>query len=237
METQVIKDTVQRTCLQLQSKLRAAYLYNYAKAKGLLNNEDYKFPAHVPHLDGGTDKWGRNHKPVWPKLADLLLKNECLDAYGFMAFFFSNGNKYKKSHLCKQETVDAYKQSKQVGREVVLSILENDTELFIAACDKVKRWFPENSYEDVWKHVILAEDFQISPLFRYCVAYKQEFYTEADTLMPAALMQYLKNPTAYEQVWDMAIPQTLKDSLSFIHESTPASNVTNEDGLWVNLII
>lgn len=194
---------------QLIQRLRRAFFRRCAQLQELQTGQPCNVPDHVPSLDGGVDRWGREHQAVWPRIVDLLWRHKCLDAEGFIAAQFQTGKRPWPGQLCSEKAWDLYRKTVPGRTQLIRSAWDSQCHAFTLACQQVNAWFPEFTTREIERYVLLSEVFGLSPLFRYCLACYANL-EEAQRLQPAALQQYLNDRIAYDTAWEKFIPDNLK---------------------------
>lgn len=198
----------------LAARCRAAYINERTLHTARTNpNPAAYHPG--PRWDGGVDKRGAEHKPIWPKLAKFMIKNGLTpETCVRMRFAFrgeTSGKAVLPNQIALEKYVDRYRgDSHNNGRtQQELQSLASETSCFqthtqLTIEDEGK------TAEDAWRSVLSDETLSLSPLFRHCVAANESLDNIAKYYHAQAVTQYLCAPTEYNEVWGKLIPDDFK---------------------------
>lgn len=159
------------------------------------------------HWDGDE-----NRAPVWPKLAEFMLRKG-VDPVVYVKQAFRLCRAAGKTPMPNQLTSSwLYEQFAQwwpgYGDEV-LRALNHQREYAKAAITAMAE-APELSREQCWNLVLLDDHAPLCALFRYCLAVEQKLLPIARQYRDEAVQQYLFSPKHYDKHWAAWIPERLK---------------------------
>lgn len=166
----------------------------------------------MPRWDGGTDKYGRRYKAVWPKIADFILAHD-LDPAILVKSVFARRSSLTPPTPNLLTTKEALKNYRSYCENAVAEAKRRfDTQLGIFQSElfirqNYKRQSVENAVFEILRDGILG----LSPLFRYCMACKCDDLELANKLRELASAEYLLSRKVYDEAWgDDFIPADLK---------------------------
>ena len=176
-----------------------------------------------PQWDGGIGSNGREHKPIWPKIAQFMIKHKLDPEKAIWLRFAFSSKKNTKPPWPNQIAADKY-----------LELYEGEVELESAddvaisfATEKqhcitrisVASAYHEGTTEQLWRSVLLDDTIPVSPLMRYCVAYSEGYRSICRVYEDKAIMQYLFASDAYDDTWGSWIPDNLRKKARKIFNS------------------
>jgi hypothetical protein len=199
----------------LADRIREIYVRHY---RGRMGDEYANYgDGHIPRLDGGRDRSGRKHRPVWPKLAEFFTKHsiepELMITTGFEAWPGSSPPcptpQFFMGDLCmKQYTQNVGSFVKRLKIQFESNYESLQTRVVLVRPVLSKRGLTDvdilrNALQD---HVAVEG----GALFRYCMATRLNIDDVAENYFPAALQEYLLRRPQYDQAWGVTIPEELK---------------------------
>jgi hypothetical protein len=172
----------------------------------------YKYSPPI-RFDGGEDSDGKTFSPVWPKIAQFMVRHG-LDPRTCIRKRFEKSMGYNPpwpNQIAVASYLDLYRGISEVltEEEVALGFRLDKEYCRIAATDgRYDR--KDKSSEWKWKAILLDFTLSISPLMRYCLAKELKLESVAAQLEMRAVSQYVKAPNAYNKVWGKAITDELR---------------------------
>ena len=181
----------------ITARLRAAYFRAYR----FFNKKPFaKYGAqHIPQWDGGKDRHGRKHRPIWPRIARMLITYDIDDPERFvLAQFDAHVDKrIYPTMLLTQDAIEIYHKYAETADDILLSELQRENDLFIQLTSACSNDTPESR----WRAVLSDLSNDISPLLRYVIAVSSNLEDVAAKLRSAAVMQFMLDPCGYLRVW------------------------------------
>jgi hypothetical protein len=169
----------------------------------------------LPQYDGGTTRAGRNYKPLWPKLAKLILDKQ-LDVRDYVRATFRSweGQKHPAPNYllsaAAMERYEDYKSTHPLGRGTeVARELKINADLATTRIEMVKVMQNVDEHQAQIK-TILDPFTELSALFRLCMAVNGGHDNLVPELVNEALAQYISNRDAYDDTWESFIPDLLR---------------------------
>lgn len=165
----------------------------------------------MPTWDGGIDSSGRHHKNIWIKIADLCLKQKLEPITLIKAVFYSKNYIPYPNEACGQSALQAYKRytcssTKLVLQNDITRELSSQLTSVAAEANRLMRYQTDLSEENALKFALYSKAYSISPLFRFCIAYKQGWNDIAETEKELAKFQFLQHSELYEKFWKELLP-------------------------------
>lgn len=157
-----------------------------------------------PKWDGGVDKYGKRHKPIWPKIAKLVLSNH-LDPLAFVRAQFSGRthNPPRPTELLNAKALDRAGRAKACDTQDFTVFFRSQINTYcveVIRLNELMEW-PK---ELIWLTVLKDESLSLSSLFRYCQAVAiggPRFEKVARKYRVAAMLQYIRGREEYDRVW------------------------------------
>lgn len=161
-----------------------------------------------PRWDGGTDAMGRNHKPVWPKIAAFVAEHK-LDPNRLIRTAFlgaAHGKPPQPNMLYGVKALEAYHNGSGVAEDID-AIYRAQAGEFTEQVDRLTdKGMPTAS---AVRQVLRDRTLGLSALFRYTAAANVGFADIAREFQNAAQLQYLLNRTSIDAGWGVDIPEEL----------------------------
>lgn len=168
----------------------------------------------IPRWDGGEDRFGTQHQPVWPRIARFMLQHRVHPLYFIRAQFWSTkpGRRMPMpNQFYNDQALENYHRFLATRTpEALRAIAESEKR----AVYGVATPFVETLGWD-WKKAIryalgdLAA-IGVSALTRFCVAAQTELPDVAERCRDRALLQYLWESDVYNAVWGDQIPEDFR---------------------------
>lgn len=165
-----------------------------------------------PALDGGIDAAGKNHKPVWPKLATFVTKASVNPMLFVRAQFYLNMRPPMSPNMIMNDVaISRYRDYLSYEKDFQSLKVAKDCQIRAAhdAIELNKKIYGPNSI-DVYRDIILDPNISISALFRYMLALECGDQKLAKQWFDEAYKQYIYNKQGYDSVWNDLIPKELK---------------------------
>lgn len=182
----------------LAEQVRQVYYTKYNE----LNHTRYG-TANYPLYDGGVDIYGRNHKPVWPKIVKALLARD-IDIFDYIGDIFYRHIINRPQDLIRTDIIEDYIER----RDSPLVLRKWDAEESAINSQLKFRVALGDSLEQAARTVLLDISSEVSPLVRYVFARKAfPSIDVGETTREAAKQQYLSRRTAYDKFCCERIPE------------------------------
>lgn len=166
-----------------------------------------------PAWDGGVSQFGRRYQPVWPKIAEFMLRNGAEPlAYLRAQFWHADPEKPPRaSQLMSQDGLQRYERYR-------LNIVEDTRVKFLWEVEAIRcevvplqdalKW----DYSRALRCAISNErSVSASPLTRYCLAMEYGHTDVAASFYDRALLQYAFQKQVYDEVLPAgSVPQQLR---------------------------
>jgi hypothetical protein len=152
--------------------------------------------------DGGTDQWGRNNKPFWPRAVQFL-QNHQVDDWPFyvkVQFDAHPGRSLQPNILVSQEAVSRYREARQRSQGDAVEALALQVREFQNRLVLAMALFGGQRRLSLC-HVLGDPSANLSALFRYYVLARSGLTEEAEVWLAPALAQFGPSAEAYEEVW------------------------------------
>jgi hypothetical protein len=199
---------------RLARVVRQVYILLRSEAQGVL------YPS-CAQWDGGQDKYGRNHKPIWPKVARFLVARgyEPLDYMRVQFFRAPPGRVPQPNQLTSDAAVELYQTHLQKPRRNLLTTLQWEIESVrseMLPWQQGLNW----SFTQAMEWALRNEaTVKASPLVRYCLAVEYGLNDIAELYHDRALVQYVVQKDAYNAAWPAGIlPEPLRTAADALTE-------------------
>lgn len=202
--------TLEQELQNLHERVRIAYVM----VKNQLAPGDYSY---VPRWDGGTDNYGAQHKPAWPKLSAFLVKNGC-DPFLFFRAQIVRGQLPLPHTLTSQHALAKYAAFRQDFRDSLPFRLRTQIERFKTAAATAAALYPGDLDQNVWRRVLLDDTQELSPLFRCCIAASEQLPEVYCCYYSRALGQTLVDVDGYLQSWGQLIPPQFASEVNYLRQ-------------------
>ena len=156
--------------------------------------------------DGGQDQWGGRHKPIWPTVANVLLREQFDPAtYLQVQFQETNGRSSPKpSQLVSNEAIARYRAYLLRADEILKKELERAEHHLHRRLMQLA--LARGTQEQKIITALMDETaVQACVLYRYCVAAKFNIAVAMQRYYSAALQQYLFQADLYYRAWGLEI--------------------------------
>lgn len=167
----------------------------------------------IPAWDGGRDNWGTNHKPIWPRIAALLMR-EGFDPATYLQVQFQETNGRKSplpSMLMSQDAIARYRA--YLGRADEILKKEYERAAIHLQRSLILMASARGTPEEKMVTALMDEGttMQACVLFRYCMAVKANIVPAMERYHASALQQYLYQADLYDRAWGLdVIPEHLR---------------------------
>ena len=167
-----------------------------------------------------ADKYGRNYKPIWPKIASfaskhdvdplVLIKNRFLNARGPRPPEPTDCMCQLALDLCKQDQISVDDLNKKLYQ--FQDIFQKEAEGRAHYIDKYG-WTPEKVIDSVARDLTLP----FSDLYRYYLASVNGIVDLAEKHRPDAILEYARFIRGYsESLWSSIIPSELANEAAIV---------------------
>lgn len=167
----------------------------------------------LPQWDGGQDRWGRNHRPIWPRLADYFLQHS-IDPHIYLYVQFAETigkNSPSPNTLMSADSLLRYQAYMHRAEET----LREDKARSALHVDRRLRQLEDQRGTDAQKILtVIMDETAVSAcaLFRYCFASRFDIAKAMARYFSPALRQYIFQPELYDNAWGVDfIPSQLRD--------------------------
>jgi hypothetical protein len=160
----------------------------------------------MPQWDGGRDQFGGRHKPIWPAIAALLVREQFNPAtYLQVQFQETNGRASPRPpQLLSNEAVGRYRAYLLRADEILKKDLERGAQHFNRRLHQLAT--ARGTQEQKIITALMDEvTVQACVLYRYCVAAKFNITLAMQRYYAAALQQYLFQADLYDRAWGTEI--------------------------------
>lgn len=116
-----------------------------------------------------------------------------------------------------QHDVKAFERWTAYRRRIVKELqqkFDSSSLEFECQVSTAKLSFPSYDNPRLWNYVLMNKMFELSPLFRYAVAFAELLPTPMEEYREAALQQLLVDPISYVAAWGTRIPHDIKNAAS-----------------------
>jgi hypothetical protein len=168
----------------------------------------------MPQWDGGADRAGSVHRPVWPIAADFLLARGYDPISYVHAMFVHRRGQVTPvpTHIRSASVEEAYKH--------YLTHVQDDLttawDRFCVAVDGRVRMLrassPEETETRMYATAISDRQLDLSCLYRYCASVVLNDHQLASHYYEPALMQYAFQKPEYDMAWGMKIPHAMRQA-------------------------
>jgi len=163
-------------------------------------------------------------QPFWLKLARDLILQECDNPERFMHVQFCYGVPTGTTlATCpftnSLQTTEAYKRYRRQSTRMDAHLaqdLQSNCRSFDYGMMDTRASYPHKSEREAWDFVLLNKLYDMSPLFRYCIAHSEHLASTTRLHYDEALQQLLSDPQGYAKVWKDVIPRQLLDTVANI---------------------
>jgi len=178
-----------------------------AMVREFTGDDSYGVKA-MPAWDGGKDRWGKNHKPVWPKIAKHIVQIQAnpIDYLKAQFNYASPGRQPAPNTLTHDNAVKKYDQYMVNIDEKLKRKLELDVESVKNRATLVQHGLGWDFTRALRDALLTHGTVYASPLARYCLATEYEFKDIAARYYNQALVQYVFQKKFYDAAWAGVIP-------------------------------
>jgi hypothetical protein len=209
-------DSAETIIDSLEDKVRACYIAVKRKVSG---NLEYGKQG-MERWDGGQDKNGRLHKPVWPKLAKHIV-NLGADPAQYIQAQFNNARKDRlplPNQLMSPRAVSCWERHTRDAPKALADRLEREMAAIFGStrtlCDSLK-W----PLTRALRYSLLdVKGVAASVFVRYCCAVETGYDDIADTFRERAVVDYVFQRSLYDRVWSENIPASVKEEANAMVE-------------------
>jgi hypothetical protein len=165
-----------------------------------------------PSWDGGTTAFGRRYKPVWPSIAEFMLRNGAEPlSYLRAQFWHADPEKPPRaSQLKSQFGLDLYERYRVNVADATRNNFARELNAIRAEMLPLQdalRWDHSRALRCALSN---ERSVSASPLTRYCLAMEYGHYDIAESFYDRALLQYAFQKQVYDAVLPAGtIPQRL----------------------------
>ena len=181
------------------------------------SSPDYGNEA-IPHWDGGVDSFGRNHRPVWPRLATFFTQHQ-IDPIVYIqaAFALRRGRTPPAPNtLMHGDLLSHYYQVTAERRTAVSEAWLRNRKAIENEIWALKRFYP-NHPESAVRVTAICDTHRIEagPLLRYCMAVEFGLMELAGDFLRPAAVEYLCNRVGYDALLP-DLPQPIRDAAAAV---------------------
>jgi hypothetical protein len=197
----------------LADRTREAYLQRREELNAILGNSEPDLRSRpIPRWDGGVDSYGRQHSPIWPRIAEFLRQRGIGNPVHFISANMSAGCPLPPE-LMTENAVKRYYDYEECLPGKIACRLNGDVGRFEFAVLETRLLYPElTSDREVCEHVLrnhVSPD--LSMLFRYCKAVSEKMASVAEIYEDLALEEFQHCPELYREHWKNILPARLMD--------------------------
>jgi len=197
--------------------LRHQFIWSRYCCEGGNGNRTKGPDGHYPQWDGGKDRHGRNHKAVWPELAQAVVRQQLNFKTLVDTLFDQNGPLPEPHQLLNDANLQAYQGSK--GQALMAVAIE-----FEHVMEEI-RWKvnlkKESSAADdplVLRLALYDPEFSNNHLSRFCLAWRCRLIKYVEDEWDNAAIDYLLRPEEYEAVMSTVIPDVFRQAANKIRD-------------------
>lgn len=210
----------------IAAAVRETYIQERRKFESRLTGVESEYgKGHIQKWDGTAskgfygkikpDKYGREFKPVWPKIAEFAFKNK-VDPLFLIRSVFSNtrgvrppepGDMISRAalKLCQSDVSAEFLNQYLAKLEDVFINEVNTRNFFVVK----KGWTGERLLRSILSDMTLP----MTPLYRHCLASRLGFSDIKDHFLKDACLQYIRNREAYDgSFWKNILTSQLMDA-------------------------
>lgn len=170
----------------------------------------------MPRWDGGRDRHGATHRMIWGRIFDFCVNNG-YPVYDYIKAQFDPASRVPQpNQLQSRAAVARYKEYEPRMLAQKRKQLQDHQTRFKVAVWSVSTSFGQD--QSTAARNVLLTDTSLTPLFRYTMAYLAGDTEVTDTLLTAALMQFISARDAYTTTWGSLIPTTLVQEAQAVGE-------------------
>lgn len=174
----------------------------------------------MPNWDGGKDRWGKNHRPVWPRLAKHILRLQA-DPMAYLKAQFNYatpGRSPAPNTLMSDRAVARYHNYIADAKELLARDLRFDVKSVKTRAKLLEHGLNWDFAKAMRDALQTHGSVYASALARYCMAVEYEFEDLAQVFYDEALIQYLFQKQFYDAAWAGCIPSQLRDHAAALLE-------------------
>lgn len=194
-------------------RIRALYVTEYRKylqrTQGYDPSDYGKLP--MPAWDGGTDRSGRQHQPIWPKLAQLAYTNRVCPFDMIRAVFFRWSHQIPPTprHIVSRHGLEAVRTFRIDKARAIESTVRSAKSILAAEISAALRTaLSRFSQEQIITSVLL--DRSSAPiLVKYCAAVAFGAAKLAWQMRHQAALEYLSYPDEWRRALGDHLPEDL----------------------------
>lgn len=198
---------------ELCKQVREAYILERRFYEERVSRKSSNFGSFkVPHLDGGTDSFGRRHKSVWPKITKFMLDNGLSPRDYFRSVFdlWCGSSAPNINAFMSDKALAIGKKYQRIAREQLLHSFYAQKRRAKQEILVTRNYQPIWSDTDVYRYVITNSTLNLSALFRYCLAINTKQDDLAEIYLIPAIIQYISHPEEYNEIIKNIIPVNFK---------------------------
>jgi len=172
-------------------------------------------PVAAARWDGGTDRNGTRHRPIWPKIAAHLARLGVTPEAAVRTIFRSTayGNSPPLPNALLSQDL--------AGRVTERSAKDHRQALARVAAEKVAvecrlarlQQTTSKSPREIYRQVILDPGLSVGPLVRLCLARQSGQHDLEPDLLDDAFLQYAGCPEGYEKALGESLPAEFRQRL------------------------
>ena len=167
----------------------------------------------LPQWDGGADRGGTVHRPVWPHAADFLLDRQ-YDPISYVHIMFVN----RRGQLVPTPTQirspgveEAYKHYLTHIQDDLIHAWDRYCVAVAGRARMLAALSPGETEERIYTTAICDRQLDLSPLYRYCASVVLNDQPLAAHYHDSALIQYAFQKAEYDLAWDQHIPHAMRE--------------------------
>lgn len=193
---------------QLSSRVRELYVRAYRAHREIRGISCDYGERRIPHWDGGVDSYGKNHKPIWPKIAHKLRQNNIDPSAAVRAAFadWKGGDPPRPTVLLSETVLQSALEAMEVRRQR----LRADLPLMLQAFEQGRMSFDllcgSKNELAIARAVLRDPAVPLSCVFRYCLAAALGFDDLASLFEAGAVSETAFLAEDYIAAWGDFIP-------------------------------
>ena len=167
----------------------------------------------IAQWDGGQDSFGRNHRPVWPKLAAFFTNNS-VDPISYIraAFAMRRGRTPPAPNtLTSGEMLTHYYQFVAESRQTIGETWNRQRQAMLTEIASLQRFYKDAPLRTL-QITALCDGHRVEAncLLRYCMSVEYQLTELAGDFLRPAAVEYLCHRAAYDAVLP-TLPQAVRE--------------------------
>lgn len=168
--------------------------------------------ARIPQWDGGADRTGAVHRPVWPVAADFML-TQGYDPISYIHAMFVNRRGQHDptpTHIRTPAVEEAYRHYLQHVQEDLTSAWDRACTAVAGRVNMLRASYPDETDARIYATAVSDSQLDLSPLYRFCASSMLQDPALVAHYHDNALVQYAFQKAEYDRAWAEHIPASLR---------------------------